>query len=71
MINFGIIKDNKQYLSLLKYTDFKGTAYLSFVSDMSNFDYNKFEVSYIHFLTPQKIKELKSIVKRNKNIKNR
>lgn len=69
LINFGIIKNKNRYLSLLEYKDFKEIAYLSFVSDMSNFDYNKFEVSYIHFLTPRKMKELKSIVKSDKNIR--
>ena len=69
LINFGIIKNNNLYLNLLQYSDFKEIAYLSFVSDMHNFDYNKFEVSYIHFLTPRKMKELKSIVKNDKNIR--
>ena len=70
LINFGIIKNSSRYLNLLRYTCFKGVAYLSFVSSMKNFDYNNFEVSYIHFLTPQKMKELKSLVKKDKNIRN-
>ena len=70
LINFGIIKNSSRYLNLLRYTCFKGVAYLSFVSSMKNFDYNNCEVSYIHFLTPQKMKELKSLVKKDKNIRN-
>lgn len=70
LINYGRIKNIKKYLELLKYTEFNTTKYLSFVLDMENFDFNKFEVSYIHFLTPTKTKELKRILNNNKKAKN-
>lgn len=69
LINFGIIKNKLKYFDLLKFSDFYSTKYLNFVIDMKNFDYNKFEVSYIHYLTPTKMKELKSIINNNKIIK--
>ena len=70
LINFGRIKNIKIYSKLLKYTEFNAIKYLSFVLDMENFDFNKFEVSYIHFLTPSKTKELKRILNNNKKAKN-
>lgn len=70
LINFGIIKNVSKYMILLKYTEFNSITYLNFVINMKNFDYNKFEVSYLHFLTQNKIKELKNILKYNKSAKN-
>lgn len=69
LINFGIIKNPLKYKNLLKYAEFDTTKYLAFVLDMKNFNYNKFEVSYIHYLTPKKIRELKNIIQSNKTIK--
>ena len=70
LINFGIIKNKQKYFPLLKYNDFDSYNYLSFVCDMQNFNYDNFEVSFLHYLTPQKTRELKNIVRLNKSVKN-
>ena len=69
LINFDIIKNKQKYFGILKYTEFKSTRYLAFVCDMQKFDYNQFEVSFLHFLTPAKTRELKKIINSSKSIK--
>ena len=69
LINFGRIKNIDKYSGLLKYTDFNSAKYLSFILNMKDFDYNEFEISYIHFLTQKKVKELKNILHKDKKAK--
>lgn len=69
LINYGKFTTEKICNhSILNGTTFEN-KYLEFVCNMSNFDYNKFDVSYVHYLTKAKLDELQLLINSNNNVR--
>lgn len=67
LLNFGKLKKSTSFEQYKNHKDFKTYNYFLFAMDMDNFDYNKFELDFLNYLTKNKKEKLRQII--NNNIK--
>ncbi len=66
LLNFEKLKNPKSFEQYKNHKDFETYNYFLFAIDMKNFDYNKFKLEYLNYLTKNKKEKLRQII--NKDI---
>lgn len=62
LLNFEKINDTTLFEQYKEHKDFVTYNYFLFAIDMKTFDYNKFQLNYLRYLTKRKKKQLKRII---------
>ena len=62
LLNFEKIENISLFEQYKEHKDFITYDYFSFAIDMGSFDYNKFQLNYLRYLTKRKKKQLKRII---------
>lgn len=75
LLNFEKVKNPKSFEQYKNHKDFQTYNYFLFAIDMKNFDYNKFKLEFLYYLTENKREQLRQIInsdiKKGKIIKNK
>lgn len=62
LLNFEKLKNPKRFEQYKEHKDFKTYNYFLFAIDMKDFDYNKFKLEYLNYLTKNKREQLRQII---------
>lgn len=62
LLNFEKLKNPKRFEQYKEHKDFKTYNYFLFAIDMKDFDYNKFRLEYLNYLTKSKREQLRQII---------
>lgn len=62
LLNFEKLKNPKKFKQYKNHKDFETYNYFLFAIDMENFDYDKFKLEYLNYLTKNKKKQLRQII---------
>lgn len=62
LLNFEKLKNPKHFEQYKEHKDFKTYNYFLFAIDMEDFDYNKFKLEYLNYLTKNKREQLRQII---------
>ena len=62
LLNFEKLNNPKRFEQYKEHKDFKTYNYFLFAIDMKDFDYNKFKLEYLNYLTKNKREQLRQII---------
>lgn len=65
LLNFEKLKKPDLFLKYTNHKDFKTDNYFLFAIDMKTFDYSKFKLEYLNYLTKNKKEQLRQIINDN------
>lgn len=65
LLNFEKLKKRDLFLKYTNHKDFKTYNYFLFAIDMKTFDYSKFKLEYLNYLTKNKKEQLRQIINDN------
>lgn len=69
LLNNDKITDSNKFQKYKQHKDFETNNYFNFTLDMNDYDYSKFDLTYLKYISDRRLKELKNILNKRQEIK--